>query len=119
MLLELDLGTADGLLEIDFRGNMLKGSLPASLARMPIVVRALCMCLSHSSLSVSAVGTVCSYSLLLLPEVFWAPDDIKYQSPASSLTAMPFDRHRSVLQYPDFCSILHLTFAPHLCVGAC
>ncbi len=114
---ELGLGTADGLIEIDFRGNMLTGSLPALLARLPIVVRALCMCLSHSSLSVSAVGTVCSCDLLLLPEVFLAPDDIMYQSPASSLTATPFDSHRSVLQHPDLCSILHLTFVPHPCVA--
>jgi len=44
---ELGLGTADGLIEIDFRGNMFTGSLPARLASLPIVVRALRICLSH------------------------------------------------------------------------
>ena len=62
---ELGLGPADGLIEIDLRGNMLTGSLSASLARLPIVVRPFCMCWSHSSLSVSAAGTVGCCSLLL------------------------------------------------------
>ncbi len=64
---ELGLGTADGLIELDFRGNLLTGSLPASLSSLPIVVRALCMCQSHSSLSVFAVCSGCSCSSLLLP----------------------------------------------------
>lgn len=62
---ELGLGSADGVIELDLRGNMLTGSLPASLARLPIVVRALYKCQSHSSLSVLAAGAVCRCSLLL------------------------------------------------------
>ncbi len=38
-VVELGLGTADGLIEIDLRGNMLTGSLPTLLAHLPIVVR--------------------------------------------------------------------------------
>jgi len=54
-IIELGLGTADGLIEIDLSWNMLTGSLPALLANLPIVVRALGICQSHCSLSVYAV----------------------------------------------------------------
>ena len=66
---ELGLRTADGLIELDFRGIVLTGSLPASLSSLPIVVRALRICLSHFSLSVYATCAVCSCNLLLLLEV--------------------------------------------------
>ena len=129
---ELGLGPADGLIEIDLRGNMLTGSLSASLARLPIVVRPFCICWSHSSLSVSAAGTVCCCSLLLhfvaalcccslllLPEVLWASDDIMYQSPASRPTAKPFDSHRSIHETSSYAAHCISPFVPHLFVGAC
>ena len=58
---ELGVGTADALIEIYLRENMLTGSLPILLAHLPIVVRALCICQSHSSLSVHVVCIAFSF----------------------------------------------------------
>ena len=91
---------ADGLIEMDFRGNMLTGNLSASLARLPIVVRALCVCPSHCSLSTSTVGTVCSICCLCL-KCSWHQMTSCISHQLQAQLAMPCDSQRPIHTYTN------------------